>query len=514
MSRFDQLYRRILITKFFTKGWGKPDNLKRLFEFRQIISNRESCQTLVSPDYPVHIDKEYVQGSVRTLEGHFVSPFSRCLPGVMPKEVERAKFQVILPKEWKTKLRPVCLHLAGTGDHFFWRRRTLMAKPLLKEAGVASIILENPFYGERKPKHQIRSSLHNVSDLFVMGGALVLESLVLLHWCERQGYGPLAITGVSMGGHMASAAATSWHKPVSLVPCLSWSTASCSFTQMASLAAANWIRPVSLVPCLSWSTASCVFTQGVLSGAIPWDILQLQYFENSVYEKELRQLIHSQKMMHITWDKSLYRVTLQIWDRRPRGKDTAILPQSVFYNKFTLDGSEYHHRGSRSTFLNLPSYTSLLPGQKKTTLRSEALEFMRGVMDEFTHLGNFSRPLDTSLIIIVAAKKDAYIPRDGVLSLEEIWPGRRCGTLTQGTLQRASSNRMSSGENNARLCSTQLQPCFKSMDPIGYHCLGKQYVIHCKDRHKSTTADKDTALDCHEKLWKLSVYPVPLIFDV
>lgn len=29
MSRFDQLYRRILITKFFTKGWGKPDNLKR-----------------------------------------------------------------------------------------------------------------------------------------------------------------------------------------------------------------------------------------------------------------------------------------------------------------------------------------------------------------------------------------------------------------------------------------------------------------------------------------------------
>lgn len=44
-----------------------------------------------------------------------------------------------------------------------------------------------------------------MSDLFVMGGALVLESLVLLHWCERQGYGPLALTGVSMGGHVSSA---------------------------------------------------------------------------------------------------------------------------------------------------------------------------------------------------------------------------------------------------------------------------------------------------------------------
>ena len=48
-----------------------------------------------------------------------------------------------------------------------------------------------------------RSSLHNVSDLFVMGGALVLESMALLHWCERQGYGPLGLTGISMGGHVS-----------------------------------------------------------------------------------------------------------------------------------------------------------------------------------------------------------------------------------------------------------------------------------------------------------------------
>jgi Alpha/beta hydrolase domain containing 18 len=47
-----------------------------------------------------------------------------------------------------------------------------------------------------------RSSLQNVSDLFVMGGALVMESMVLFHWCERQGYGPLGLTGVSMGGHV------------------------------------------------------------------------------------------------------------------------------------------------------------------------------------------------------------------------------------------------------------------------------------------------------------------------
>lgn len=28
-SRLDGLYRRMLITKFFDKGWGKPENLQK-----------------------------------------------------------------------------------------------------------------------------------------------------------------------------------------------------------------------------------------------------------------------------------------------------------------------------------------------------------------------------------------------------------------------------------------------------------------------------------------------------
>lgn len=38
---------------------------------------------------------------------------------------------------------------------FFWRRRNFIAKPLLKEANIGSIILENPFYGLRKPDDQM-----------------------------------------------------------------------------------------------------------------------------------------------------------------------------------------------------------------------------------------------------------------------------------------------------------------------------------------------------------------------
>ena len=51
--------------------------------------------------------------------------------------------------------------------------------------------------------HFRRSSLHNVSDLFVMGGGLILESLVLFNWCERMGFGPLGASGISMGGHVS-----------------------------------------------------------------------------------------------------------------------------------------------------------------------------------------------------------------------------------------------------------------------------------------------------------------------
>ena len=48
-----------------------------------------------------------------------------------------------------------------------------------------------------------RSSLQYVSDLFVMGGGLILESQALLHWCRREGFGPFGISGVSMGGYVS-----------------------------------------------------------------------------------------------------------------------------------------------------------------------------------------------------------------------------------------------------------------------------------------------------------------------
>jgi hypothetical protein len=48
---------------------------------------------------------------------------------------------------------PVSLHFAATGNEGFSRRRTAFAKPLAR-ADISSMILENPYYGLRRPAGQ------------------------------------------------------------------------------------------------------------------------------------------------------------------------------------------------------------------------------------------------------------------------------------------------------------------------------------------------------------------------
>ncbi|XP_062470138.1 protein ABHD18 isoform X3 [Pezoporus occidentalis] len=388
VSKLDVLYRKLLLTKLFIRGWGKPEDLKRIFEFRKIIGNREKCQTLVSKDYPVFIDKVEEQSDCKILEGHFISPLAHYVPGILPVESLIARFQFIIPRRWNSKHRPVCIHLAGTGDHHFWRRRTLMARPMIKEACMASLLLENPYYGCRKPKDQLRSCLKNVSDLFVMGGALVLESAALLHWLEREGYGPLGMTGISMGGHMASLAVTNWPKPLPLIPCLSWSTASAVFTTTDSFKMGqDFVKN---------------FPDSV-------DSLKDVDMTSRMFNLDSSSKTVSKEAVH-----SFTTSTLSASSERLLAQDAPKM-QCINQTFSTSSSSKKNLSSSQEHRINKK--------RKSDTLQRESLRFMKGVMDECTHVANFSVPVDPSLIIVVQAKEDAYIPRTGVRSLQEIWPG-------------------------------------------------------------------------------------------
>ena len=122
VSRLDTIYRNVLLSKFFVKGWGDPENMKRLFNFRKIISDRDKCNELVKSDHPVYIDRKVEENEHYELfEGHFLSPLVDYLPNMIPHESHTARFQLIIPRLWRnldnSAMRPLCLQLAGTGDH-------------------------------------------------------------------------------------------------------------------------------------------------------------------------------------------------------------------------------------------------------------------------------------------------------------------------------------------------------------------------------------------------------------
>ena len=207
-SRLDHVYRSLLLTKFFTRGWGKPDHLSQIIKLRKVLGKRETnIQYIQTPASVIEITREEHKDDITYLTGHFPSPTTQYLEeDIIPSEVRTSHFEAVLPRSVISRsdpIRPLVLQFSGTGDHFYWRRRSLMAVPMVKERGISSILIENPYYGLRRPRKQLRSSLFYVSDLFVMGAALILESQVLLAWARSHGFSPLVCHGISMGGHMA-----------------------------------------------------------------------------------------------------------------------------------------------------------------------------------------------------------------------------------------------------------------------------------------------------------------------
>jgi hypothetical protein len=79
--------------------------------------------------------------------------------------------------------RPVAIILPGTGEHGFERRRHVVSYPLAR-LGVASIILDGPYYGARRPATQSASRLPALMDLCVLGRATIDEAVALARWAE------------------------------------------------------------------------------------------------------------------------------------------------------------------------------------------------------------------------------------------------------------------------------------------------------------------------------------------
>lgn len=68
-----------------------------------------------------------------------------------------------------------------------------------------------------------------------MGGALILESTALLRWLDREGYWPLGMTGISMGGYVSHQNIT--HSVISFIKAV--------FTLISFYQTLQWVPKVS-----------------------------------------------------------------------------------------------------------------------------------------------------------------------------------------------------------------------------------------------------------------------------
>jgi hypothetical protein len=152
------------------------------------------------------------RGPTTVRAGTFESPVPHHL---LPPETRVGHVRLLLPPE-PAPGRPICLHLASTGEQGF-TLRTLFATPLIRR-GVAALLLENPFYGLRRPKAQFGCSLRTVRDQFAMNYTTVTEARCLLAWLRREGYTQIGVTGYSQGGMMTAFAAALTSFPLAAVP--------------------------------------------------------------------------------------------------------------------------------------------------------------------------------------------------------------------------------------------------------------------------------------------------------
>ncbi|MGV8081818.1 MAG: alpha/beta hydrolase family protein [Syntrophales bacterium] len=233
---------------FFRQGWG---NLALLEE----ALREDGDSGPVSPVNPAWGNTRE-EGEALLKEGSFPSPF---LHPALPAESRTAWVELVLPRDWSRRT-PVCLHFAATGDEGFERRRKALALPLIR-SGIGSLILENPYYGRRRPPGQHGKMLNVFSDLWLMAGATIAEGRSLVDWLRREGFERLGVCGISMGGSMAARTAALDSDP---------------------LAVTALITPHS---------ASAVFTEGLLKNYCAWDVLNRQLDGHGDAMERMREIL-------------------------------------------------------------------------------------------------------------------------------------------------------------------------------------------------------------------------------
>ncbi|MEN8234126.1 MAG: alpha/beta hydrolase family protein [Actinomycetota bacterium] len=222
--------------RFFDQGWGDRD----IIESTRIESGDVA---------PVHIEwvSESVDDGIVTSVGVFESPAS-----TLPDHSRRAAVTRIAPSSGTDR---VVVMMAAWNEHDS-RARFGIARRLARR-GIGSLVLENPFYGIRRPGGVDGQPIQTVSDFFLMGIGAVTEGRSLLAAVRDEGLVP-GVTGYSMGGNIAA------------------------------LVSSTMSFPVATAPLAASYSPSPVYLDGALRGGIAWDALGGEVIEPRLREALLK----------------------------------------------------------------------------------------------------------------------------------------------------------------------------------------------------------------------------------
>lgn len=171
--------------KLFSEGWGDERVIDSLASGRFFSDEIASLAPAFGPARQ--------EGSLEVRDATCISPLPR-----LPEPARTMHLRWLRAPRVPT--RGAALILAGSREEGYARRTSVFA-PLTAD-GLELFLLENPFYGLRRPPGQSGGNVRTVAEQMLLNLGMIEESRALLSWLARS-HQRITIAGYSMGGHMA-----------------------------------------------------------------------------------------------------------------------------------------------------------------------------------------------------------------------------------------------------------------------------------------------------------------------
>lgn len=318
------------------------------------------------------------------LQGAFPSPVI-VPPLGLPPVASHAAFQLVLPPSPPPSPPsppsppvPLVILLPGTGEQGFDRRRHCLAYPLAA-AGIATLILEGPYYGSRKPPAQVGSKLATLVDLCVLGRTTIEEGRALAAWAARLPRAALDAACAGDGTPHTHQPATTGGTPPPAFSCTLYAGTSMGGLH-AAMAASLTPWPVGVVSWLGPPSAAPVFTVGALADAVAWDTLTLQAGTASAVHHDVDAM------------ERILRYAVPAAEEAPHVRDV---------ERHVAHVAHGHHADRAGATL---------------AVRTLAARLLR-----VTDLINFVPPARPDAAFLIYAAHDRYIPAGGGTAVAAMW---------------------------------------------------------------------------------------------